>query len=70
VDALLNTGLYYSALKMEAERSSETFVPAKQTTWHRSNVNVRHLTVLCYCKAKNKVIQTPHLVISKFIFVT
>jgi DNA relaxase NicK len=70
VDALLNTGSYYSALKMEAERSSEKFVPAQQSTWHTSNVNVRHLAVLRYCLAKIKVSQTRHLVISKVIRIT
>jgi hypothetical protein len=51
VNALLNIGLYYSALKMETERSSETFVPAQQTTSH---VNVGRVVVLCYCIAKNE----------------
>jgi len=32
VEALLNIGLCYSALKIEAEHSSETAVPAQQTT--------------------------------------
>lgn len=68
VDALLNIWLYYSAMKMEAERSFETFVPAQKTTWHTSNINVRHRAVFCYCIAKNKVSET-HFVISKFIFI-
>jgi hypothetical protein len=72
-DVLLNIGLYYCVLKREEGRSSETFVPTQQNTWHTNTVNVlrrRHTAVLCYCKATDAGSQTQRFVISKVISVT